>query len=107
MAALVFALLAASLTAVHALPCPDSVTGIGASRSGAVDGVGVHGHDAGRKATGMNIDRCCQMSCSVCVSVVPPAAGGAMALAHADHPLLAGMRLAGITAGPPHGPPRS
>jgi hypothetical protein len=106
-AALVFALLAASLTVTHALPCPDSVTDSGASLGSAVENAGAHSaHEGGRKAASIKIDQCCQMSCTVCVGVVPSTASEVMAPALSDHPPLAGIRLAGITAGPPHGPPR-
>lgn len=107
-AALVFALLTASLTSVHALPCLDPMAASSVSVSGTIEGAAVHSeHDGGSKAADMSIDRCCQKLCAACISMVAPVAGHAGMPTPPDHLLPPGTQLAGISVGPPHGPPRS
>ncbi len=108
MAAFVFALLTASMTAVHAMPCPDPLAASSVSLSDGAEIAAVHSeHDGGSKTADMSIDRCCQKSCAACVSVVPPVTGQSGLPTPPSHLLPAGAQSAGISVGPPHGPPRS
>jgi len=107
-AAIVFALLTASMTAVHALPCPDPMPASSVSLDDGLDVVAMHSeHDGDSRTADITIDRCCQTSCAACVSVMPPVAGQSGLPTPPDHPLPAGAQAAGISVGPPHGPPRS
>lgn len=107
-AALVFALLTASMTAVHAMPCPDPVAASSVALDDSAGLASMHSeHDGGSKTADMSIDRCCQKSCAACVSVVPPLTDQSGVPTPLDHLLPAGTQSAGISVGPPHGPPRS
>ena len=108
-AAMMFAFLGASLTAAHALPCPDLTNARSASASGSIEAAAaMHtDHHDSSKNTDRISDGCCKKSCAVCVSIIPPAVGYDGVPTPPDHPLPPGTRSAGISVGPPHGPPRS
>uniref|UniRef100_Q11BH7 Uncharacterized protein n=1 Tax=Chelativorans sp. (strain BNC1) TaxID=266779 RepID=Q11BH7_CHESB len=107
-AAFVFALLAASLSAAHALPCLDLTNAQSVSASGKADGVAAHANLHGSsKRTDRSIDRCCQKSCATCLSVVRPAAPFDGITVARDHSSPIEIQSAGISVGPPHRPPRT
>ena len=111
-AALVLALLGMSIASAHAMPCPDALHSTGQASSSNISDDDDHDiahattNDLG-KLSDTHVNRCCPSMCSVCSALVSSTSD------HSPIPIPTmraperGDHIAGIDAGPPHGPPRS